>query len=161
MNLEIIKNKLEIYRKRAPNSYNKIADVTSSFYLFHQKLFTSTGNILENKYRLGHAEIDVLWTLYVSDTEENILTPTKIKENLFFTGGAITNILKKMEIRNFITRSQDQYDKRIKYVQLTKDGKEIFEKAMSEILLQEEKIFSILDEQEKEQFEKTLNKLLI
>ena len=77
-----------------------------------------------------------------------------------FTSGAITKVLKKLEDRGFVIRIDNQFDKRSKLVQLTKEGDEICTKALIDVFAYEEECFSKLTKEEQEIFKNLTIKLL-
>ena len=130
------------------------------FYLFHQKIFAGSTKIHENGYQITNSELDVMRCLYLSNNDDNILSPTKIFGKLMFTSGAITKVLKKLEGKNYIIRIDNQYDKRSKLVQLTEKGCEVCENALTDVFSYEEEVFSKLSKEELEQFKNLTLKLL-
>lgn len=158
------KKELEIriqrVKDRQPEIYNDILPVVVPFYMFQRKLAEGITRIQENKYKITNSEIDVMRCLYLSNNDENMLSPTKIFEKLMFTSGAITKVLKKLEEKGYIIRVDNEYDKRSKLVQLTPKGCEVCKSALIDMFEHEEKTFSKLTDEEREQFKDLTLKLL-
>jgi len=61
------------------------------------------------------------------------LSPSKLKAALQFTSGGLSNLLKRLEQRQFITRSDNPRDGRGVLVQLTQQGKQLMDHAMPRV----------------------------
>ncbi|VEU80415.1 MarR family winged helix-turn-helix transcriptional regulator [Haploplasma axanthum] len=84
------------------------------------------------------------------------LTVQEIKEKILVANSSLTYILDKLEKKEIITRTRDEFDKRIFYIELTEKGtieaNSIFPKHYERL----RSVFSILDNEDKN----TLNTLL-
>lgn len=160
MNIDEIQNSIQQHKERSPETYNEIINITIPFYMFHKSMYTQMCKIPENKYQMTNSELDVLASLKISGSNEYILSPTKINERLLFSSAAITKILKKLEEKRYIIRLDDKYDKRSKLVQLTALGEDALNKALKDVTDYEEKVFSILTEEEQESFKQLFLKML-
>ena len=160
MNIDELDISIKRHEERSPETFNNIINITIPFYMFHNKLYTDMCKIPEDTYQISNSELDVLASLKISGSEKHILTPTKLNEHLLFTSGAITKILKKLEEKKFIKRLDNKYDKRSKLVQLTSSGEQVLNRALKDVLGFEEKVFSILTQEEKETFKNLFVKLL-
>ena len=69
------------------------------------------------QYELAMGEFDVLSTLERSP--EYTLTPGQLQASVLVTSGGLTKILRQLEDREMIIRSQESSDRRIKPVTLT------------------------------------------
>lgn len=152
--------RIDRVKKRQPEIYNDILPLIVPYYLFHQELTEGIKKLQETKYHITSSELDVMRCLYLSNNDDNILSPTKIFEKLMFTSGAITKVLKKLEDKALIRRVANEYDKRSKLVQLTKKGCEVCKNALIDTFNFEEKIFSKLTKEERETFKNLTVKLL-
>lgn len=152
--------RIQRVKNRKPEIYNDILPIVVPFYIFHQRVFEGITSIQENKYKITNSELDVMRCLYLSNNDDNILSPTKIFEKLMFTSGAITQVLKKLEEKKYIIRINNEYDKRSKLVQLTEKGSEVCKNALIDVFASEEKAFSKLSKDELEQYKNLTLKLL-
>lgn len=152
--------RIERVKARKPEIYNDVLPVVVPFYMFHQELIEGITRIQETKYNITSSEHDVMRCLYLSRNDENMLSPTKIYEKLMFTSGAITKVLKKLEEKGYIIRVDNKFDKRSKLVQLTPEGCEVCKNSFIEMLAYEEKRFSKLTKEEREQYKELTLKLL-
>ena len=73
------------------------------------------------RYGLSEAGFDVLATLRRSGPPYR-LTPNQLLMQMLVTSGSMTSRLNQLKKQQLITRSQDQQDKRICWVQLTEQG---------------------------------------
>lgn len=152
--------RIQRVKDRKPEIYNDILPIVVPFYIFHQKLFDGFTKIQENKYQITNSELDVMRCLYLSNNDDNILSPTKIFQKLMFTSGAITKVLKKLEEKDYIIRVDNKYDKRSKLVQLTNKGCEVCKSALIDIFAFEREAFSKLSKEELEEYKNLTLKLL-
>lgn len=84
------------------------------------------------KHGLTPAEFDVLATLRNSPRPFE-LTPSRLQASVIITSGGLTKVMRQLEDRNLVTRSQTDLDQRIKPIKLTRKGKHLVEKAMAEL----------------------------
>jgi len=155
-------NKISIDRmkKLAPELYIDTIDVSRPFFLLSSLFYKKESEFLSEDYSLTQTELDILASLFFSGSDDFCLTPTELKELLRFTSGGIAKVLKKLESEKYITRIDNQEDKRSKFVQLTEQGKTTVKKALKDIIEFEAKYFSKLDLDEKENLKNLLFKLL-
>lgn len=160
MNKKELEVRIQRVKSRKPEIYNDILPVVVPFYMFHQNLFTGISKIQEEKYQITNSELDVMRCLYLSNNDDNILSPTKIYGKLMFTSGAITKVLKKLEEKTYIIRIDNKFDKRSKLVQLTTKGSDVCKNALTDVFNYEEKTFSKLSQEELKQYKELTLKLL-
>ena len=72
----------------------------------------------------------------------------------------MTKVLKKLDAKGFIKRLDNKEDKRSKLVRLTKRGKEIVEKSLSDVITLEEEMFSQVNTKDRESLSELLFKTL-
>jgi len=84
------------------------------------------------RHGLTPAEFDVLATLRNSPPPFE-LTPSRLQASVMITSGGLTKVMRQLEDRNLVTRSQMNFDQRIKPIKLTRKGKHRVEKAMGEL----------------------------
>jgi len=135
---------------------NSVLALSLPIALLYKHIFNKNAHFLQTNYNLTHSEIDVLAAL----SSYKIMTPTDLYEATIFSSGGMTKILKKLEQKQFISRVSSDKDKRSKLVKLEPKGEEIFQLCLVNILAIDNEIFSVLDEKEKESFEKILKKLV-
>jgi len=160
MNINELEKDIQKHKEKSPKTYRDIINVTIPFYMFYNKLMQGVINIQEDLHTISNSELDVLASLIMSGNNECILSPTKLYEKLLFTSGAITKVLKKLEDKKYIIRINNQFDKRSKLVQITPLGRKICNETLKEVILYEEKCFSVLDQKEKDAFKNTLIKMI-
>ena len=103
----------------------------------------ATSNMIVRKYKPFLDKIDLTYTQYITMMVlwENKMTNIKeLGKCLFLDSGTLTPLLKKLEIKGYISRVRDKEDERNVIISLTKKGEELKEKAvevpkaMSEII---------------------------
>ncbi|EQB39896.1 hypothetical protein M947_04765 [Sulfurimonas hongkongensis] len=135
-----------------------IGYVTLPLILISEKILARITILLEKKYSISTSELDVLSSLHSCVDEKHTLSPTKLYERLFFSSGGMTKVLKKLEAKGFIKRLDNKEDKRSKLVRLTKSGKEIVEKSLSDVIELEEEMFGHVDAKDRESLSRLLFK---
>ena len=160
MDIKELDKKIVQVKERTPDVFNDVLYLVVPFYLLHQKVFQGTIKIQEQKYHISNSEFDVMRCLYMSRSEDNILSPTKIYEKLMFTSGAITKVLKKLEEKEYIIRLDNKFDKRSKLVQLTPLGHTVCKEVLIDVFAFEEKCFSVLKDKQKAKLRKLMLKVL-
>lgn len=149
---------IEKHKNQSPETYNDVINLTKPFYTFHKNMFYGKCKVHEDKYDLLNSEFDVLATLRFS---ENLsLYAKQISEQLLFSSGGITKVIRKLESKEYIVSIEGKFDKRKKLIKLTKAGQMIFEKVMKDIFEYEEKCFDKLNNDEKGQLQHLLLKLI-
>ncbi|WP_343604994.1 MarR family transcriptional regulator [Fluviicola sp.] len=84
------------------------------------------------RYRPLLDELDLTYPQYLVFLvlwEEDKQTVNQIGEKLLLDSGTLTPLLKRLEQKNLITRTRRKTDERIVEISLTKEGKELKEKA--------------------------------
>ena len=87
------------------------------------------------------------------------MTQKELQEYLGIQSGSMSEIILKLEGSGLICRMRDEKDRRKIKVQVTKAGKQLYEKEIKERMEEEKSLFNALSDEEQEQLEKLLNKL--
>ena len=111
-------------------------------------------------YDLSLQVFSILAAIRVSGSPYAI-SPTQILATSFLTTGGLSNILKRLEGKNLVTRIPDPSDRRGVLVQLTTKGKQVIEEALFEQIEEEKRITKILSQEEQDTLQKLLAKVLI
>jgi len=157
---QLSSNNIDNLKKLTPDIYKPSLHMSIPFFAFHKILFEKGEDILSNSHNLTQSELDVLGALYYGGGEDFSLMPTELYEIMLFSSGGLTKVLKKLELKEYIKRFDSKEDKRVKIVQITKQGKEITQKALLEVISYEEQYFSKLDDNEQKEFSRLLYKML-
>lgn len=160
MNIDDLEKDILKHKIKSPETYQDVIHLTIPFYMFYKNMLQETIHIQENVNAISNSELDVLASLIMSGNDDYVLSPTKLYERLLFTSGAITKVLKKLEDKKYITRIDNQFDKRSKLVQITPLGKQICQETLKEVILYEERCFSVLTKEEQKSFKHIFTKLL-
>lgn len=97
-----------------------------------QGLAFAQARALWARHDLTPAEFDVLATLRNAPPPRE-LTPSQLQDSVMITSGGLTKVMRQLESRNLVARTQQQADQRIKPVRLTQSGKRLVEKVMAEL----------------------------
>ncbi len=159
--LDFIEDKHKFLRKALPQHYEKyksVIDIGLPLMLINKLFIEKKEKLFLSKYDISNSEFDVLMSLLCLSKK---LTPTELYENMIFSSGGMTKLLKKLETKGLIRRVPSTYDKRSMLVELSEDGIELVIKAFDDVANMNMGIFSILDYNEKVVFEKILKKMLV
>ena len=86
------------------------------------------------KYKPYLDEIDLTYTQYIAMMvlwEKKEVNVKELGECLYLDSATLTPVLKKLEQKDFITRTRDKYDERNVIISLTDEGERLKEKAVS------------------------------
>jgi len=78
-------------------------------------------------------KLDLTYTQYITMLilwEHESITSHELGEKLYLDSGTLTPLLKKLESKNYITRSRSKNDERNLDIKLTQDGLKLKEKAL-------------------------------
>ena len=100
----------------------------SLYYLFLeiQRLHYNRSHVLLDEIGIYHGQPHMLFVL----NKEDGLSQKELAQRLNIKASTITVMLKRMEKANLVRRKQDTKDKRISRVYITKEGREICQKAI-------------------------------
>ncbi|WP_083568385.1 MarR family winged helix-turn-helix transcriptional regulator [Arcobacter sp. LA11] len=160
MDVEKLKEGIIFHKKNSPKTYKKDIDLGVPIFVLHKNIINGIDRILNKKYEMTNIELDVLSSLVLGGGDECILSPTQLYDRLVFSSGGMTKVLKKLELKEFITRVENSEDKRSKLVKLTSKGREICDKALKEVVTYECQYFECLEKGEKENLKSILFKVL-
>jgi len=153
---QLIKNVEGHWPKFATGKCN----VALSLIRLHELMMEEASARLD-KFDLSQAGFEVLVTLRALPLP-NMLTPTDLYRSILITSGGMTKVLKHLEARNCIERVNNPEDKRSKFVKLTDTGKDLIEKAMTEVAQGDDLFFgNAFKDGELEKVEHLLRKALI
>lgn len=88
------------------------------------------------------------------------VTQKELQNYLGIQSGSISEIINKLESSKFILKEKDKEDKRKFKIKITNEGKDFFEENLKDNIEEEEKLFDCLEENEQENLEFILSKLL-
>jgi len=124
-----------------------IVDLVIPLHVYYKNMMQEVKVFLEKKYELNKSELNLLVTL--STTENKTLAPTKLYKDLVFSSGGMTKLLKKLEMKDYITRIENPEDKRSKLVKITSVGESLAIDALNDVLKIEGSYFINLTDAEK------------
>jgi DNA-binding MarR family transcriptional regulator len=159
--LSFIEDKHKFLQTVLPQHYEKyktVVDIGLPLMLVNKLITEAKEKLFNTKYSMTTSEFDVLMSLLCLNKQ---LTPTELYENMIFSSGGMTKVLKKLEIKNLIKRIPSKEDKRSLLVEMTQQGSKLTIEAFNEIAALTMSIFSTLEKKEQDVFEKILKKLLV
>ena len=106
-------------------------------------------------YNINTTEFSLLEFLYHKG-EKNI---QQIRERILLASGSATYVVDNLEKKGYVTRKPCEEDKRIYYVNLTEQGKNLMAEIFPKHKKNTKKLFSDFDEEEIIQFKRLLKKL--
>jgi DNA-binding MarR family transcriptional regulator len=125
-----------------------------------QALAFSRARSLWARHGLTPAEFDVLATLRNAPVPHE-LTPSQLQAAVMITSGGLTKVMRQLEARSLVSRSQHPSDQRIKPIRLAASGKRLVEKATAELATESGTwVQGILDAKEIGVLTKLLGKLV-
>lgn len=84
----------------------------------------------ENAQALNKTERRLITILYVAETEGERLISTQIADRLGVTRSAVSQIVDKLEAARYVKRVPSVTDKKIAYIELSANSKEVFAKSV-------------------------------
>jgi len=136
---------------------NRVITLGVPLALLHKYIFNKNNQALQAKYDLTLSEGDVLFSLYFNG---KVLSPTNLYKATILTSGGMTKILKKLQNKKLISRVPSNEDKRSMLVNIEPKGEQLIESSLKDVIEMDNKIFSVLDEEEKNTLEQLLKKLV-
>jgi DNA-binding MarR family transcriptional regulator len=92
--------------------------------------------------------------------EKKGMTPVELSRRLLVTAGNITGLIDRMEKSGLVLRVRDTKDRRTIRIQLTEKGRKLASRVIPRHSSDIESIFTALNETEKHQLHRTLDKLI-
>lgn len=136
---------------------NRVMALGAPLALLHKYIFNKNNQALQAKYDLTLSEGDVLFSLYFNG---KVLSPTNLYKATILTSGGMTKILKKLQDKKLISRVPSNEDKRSMLVKIEPKGEQLIESSLKDVIEMDNKIFSVLDEEEQNTLEQLLKKLV-
>ncbi|MCR4421985.1 MAG: MarR family transcriptional regulator [Spirochaetales bacterium] len=128
----------------------------SAFFKISRKTFTMMFSELE-KVKIHPGQPPILSLLL----QEEKLTQTEIASKVCVKPSTIAVILKKMEKNRLIEKMIDENDRRVYYIVLTEEGKNVANKAKDILLKLEKEFTETLTDEEKKNLINYLSKIII
>lgn len=114
------------------------------------------GQEIEQSFNIGHSECKILNAFFIEDK----LSQTAISEICYLDKPATSRLIKKLEEKNLIIKSEDVNDKRITYISLSQDGKRLSKQILNKMCELRYKYFNVLNEEDKRLKLEILNKFI-
>ncbi|WLS79845.1 MarR family transcriptional regulator [Erwinia pyri] len=108
--------------------------------------------------QLTATEFDILAALRRFNS---LTTPTELYQTLMLSSGAMSTRVEQLVQRNLVERIYSEEDRRSCNLKLTKDGKCLIDKAISEHIANEDEILNPLNQEQREQLASLLRTWLL
>jgi DNA-binding MarR family transcriptional regulator len=115
------------------------------------------------KYKHFLDELDLTYTQYIAMMviwQEKKLHVTELGKRLYLDTGTISPLIRKLREKNYITLSRDKEDERVQIIEITKDGEELRDRAVSVPLAMQKNNCVNLTVEEAIALKKTLEKII-
>jgi DNA-binding MarR family transcriptional regulator len=149
---------LESIRERLPMLDPEVEGIVDRIGGLNRRFKRAMDETL-SEFQLDHSEYRLLGIL--SRQDEYRSSPGKLARVMELSSGAMTNRLDRMEEADLLRRLPDPADRRGIVVELTPEGKRLYEDAVGVQGRKEELIASALSEAEKKQLNALLRRLMI
>ncbi|QIA64861.1 MarR family transcriptional regulator [Vibrio astriarenae] len=155
---ESLNNILKLGAKHWPEAFGEFRSTILTIHRIHSHLDSDLEKLLAG-FELQKADFGVLTTLRRS-ASPYCLSPTELYRSMLFSSGGLTKVLSRVQKAGLIERIENPEDGRSKLVQLTHQGKTVVESIISQLHAQEKRKLDVLNEDEKNQLDMLLNKVL-
>jgi DNA-binding MarR family transcriptional regulator len=155
---QYIEQLLDNTKQHWPDIFDSTLESVLRLHRSHDYLHQDLAPLL-HRYHLQDADFGVLMTLRQSKPP-HCLSPTEIYHSLLFSSGGLTKVLNRVSNAALIERPDNPEDKRSKLVRLTPKGKALIENIAFELHQHERRLFSRLSDNEQQQLNELLAKLL-
>lgn len=155
---ETVANILKTIEENWPQSAEKCSPAILRIHRIHDYHQQDLIKILE-EYDLQRADFSVLAALR-RQGEPCCLSPTELYRSMLFSSGGLTKVLCRVTTLGLIERIDNPEDKRSKLVRLTEPGKVLIDEIIQKLHNHEQEIIAVLSEQEQQQLNTLLEKLL-
>ena len=137
--------------------FKTVVDIGLPLMLVNKLFSEKKEKIFSTKYHITSSEFDVMMALLCHDEP---MTPTLLYENMIFSSGGMTKLLKKLEEKALILRIPSEKDKRSLLVALSREGKKLATDALDDVMKINMEVLSKLKKSEQSTLENLLKKLL-
>lgn len=110
-----------------------------------------------NQYHITRTQWIALY--YISIT--SMITQKQLADKMSLKEPSIVRLLSKMELLGWVKRSNSDYDKRIKYINLTDDGLRVKTEMLHVVEKFKDDVLNGISDEELENFKSTLRKILM
>ena len=155
---ETITNILKKIEQNWPQSAENNTPAILRIHRVHDHFQQDLVQIID-KYDLQRADFSVMAALR-REGEPCCLSPTKLYQSMLFSSGGLTKVLNRMTQSGLIERIDNPEDKRSKLVQLTDKGNILIDRIIRELHASEQRRISVLSQQEQQQLNALVEKLL-
>ncbi|AYH47822.1 MULTISPECIES: MarR family winged helix-turn-helix transcriptional regulator [Dickeya] len=152
-------NAYEQWRRERPDIDPFPMQVLGRLFEATQRLERDHLNPLFARFGLRPGEFDVLATLRRSGAPY-ALTPTQLYEALMMSSGGMTNRIDRLEQAQWVARQSNPQDRRGTLVTLTEQGRELMDTLVALHTDNERQALASLNEDEQQQLNLLLKKLL-
>ena len=159
MDHDIIDELITDWHKEKPALDASSMEVVGRLIILGKALEKSAGKAIQNS-NLNYTDLDVLATLRRSGSPYE-LSPKELMQSVLITSGSMTTLLERLKKLNYITRTSDHSDARVKKAKLTPKGISVIDEAIILRFNDARNSISSLSTQEQKQLAQLLKKLIL
>lgn len=111
------------------------------------------------RFGLNRGEVGLLGVLRAAEPPHR-LTPTRLMRLLMLSSAGVTGRVDRLERRGLVRRLTDPSDRRGVQVELTAEGERLLDEAASANAIGADRVFAMLNRQDRAALDRTLRKLL-
>ena len=128
--------------------------------LLLQDIILKTVNAVLAVHGLRYPAYAVLATLRVAGKPHR-LSPSQLQATMLFTSGGISNLIARVEKQGYVRRTTDATDKRGVWVELTRKGLDLANRAMADHAAAERQLCAMLSGSEQDSLARLLSSLIV
>ena len=128
--------------------------------LLLQDVILKTVNAVLAPHGLRYPAYAVLATLRVAGKPYR-LSPSQLQATMLFTSGGISNLIARVEKQGYVRRTIDPSDKRGVWVELTRKGVDLANRAMADHAAAERRLCAMLSRPEQDSLASLLSRMIV
>ena len=138
---------------------NNEIEIVESFRTLAKNIVNFFENNLQKTNDISCSELSALEVLYNYNNENKKMNVTELANILNITKSAASQLVSKLERKNFIKRKINLFDKKINYISINDESKKIYQKKKEEYKEIVNKVIDKMGEQDSQKLSSLLKKL--
>lgn len=118
------------------------------------------GNKNLSEINMTRSQMSALIYIFINTRKGNEVNQVDIEKEFNLKNPTVTGLLNRLEEKEYIKRVPSSKDKRYKKIELTDSGRKIVECGKVKAEQMEDRLFSVLEDSEKEELKRLLNKVI-
>lgn len=100
-----------------------------------------------DEFGITGSQLEVMGAIYQKERDHNEVTQILLSQETDIDPMTISTILRNLQKKGLIIRQESKIDTRARVVKFTKEGNDLFEKAIAKVQQKEESLFKNIDQQ--------------